>query len=148
MKVSKTSILKYSILYAACIIASCATYYNANANLKVCNDTQNNAGIAIGYKEKQKWISQGWWHIPADECADVVEGNLEFRYYYLFAEDANTRETWKGEVDMCTSNVEFKIEGTKDCYARGYEKEGFFEVDTKQQKYWQVRLKEQNKNNN
>jgi len=45
---------------------------------------------------------------------------------------------------MCTSSKEFRIEGLESCFPRGYEKSGFFEVDTGEQKNWQVRLTEAN----
>ncbi len=45
---------------------------------------------------------------------------------------------------MCTSSNEFKIRGVGNCFARGYEKTGFFEVDTVEQNSWQVRLTEAN----
>ena len=42
---------------------------------------------------------------------------------------------------MCTNDREFKIEGREDCFARGYERTGFFEVDTgKDAKNWTVQL--------
>ena len=37
---------------------------------------------------------------------------------------------------------EFTITGIEDCVARGYERSGFFEVDTGDQKSWTVQLTE------
>jgi uncharacterized membrane protein len=51
---------------------------------------------------------------------------------------------WKGKAFMCTSDREFKIEGREDCFMRGYDRTGFFEVDTgKDAKSWTVQLTEQ-----
>ena len=48
---------------------------------------------------------------------------------------------WKGKAFMCTSDREFKIDGRQDCFVRGYERTGFFEVDTgKDAKNWTVQL--------
>ena len=116
----------------------------AHADIKVCNDTKNLVGVAIGYRDKGNWMMEGWWRIPANVCASVVEGDLNSRYYYLYAEDATSGGQWRGPIFMCTSNKQFKIKGQHDCYARGYEKTGFFEVDTGDQKFWQVRLTEAN----
>ena len=113
---------------------------NANADLKVCNDTDNPTGIAIGYKGDNDWVSEGWWQIPEGVCASVVEGELTARYYYLHAEDSDTGGQWRGDVFMCTSNKQFEIEGKDDCFPRGFERAGFFEIDTENQKNWQVRL--------
>ena len=112
----------------------------ARADLKVCNDTDELVGLAIGYKEKSEWVTEGWWRVPAETCATVIEGDLEARFFYLHAEGASGRERWMGKVFLCTSSKEFRVVGPKDCFARGYEKTGFFEVDTGEQKNWQGRL--------
>ena len=41
---------------------------------------------------------------------------------------------------MCTREKEFTIRGTEDCLARGYDRTGFFEVDTGEQRSWTVQL--------
>jgi hypothetical protein len=41
---------------------------------------------------------------------------------------------------MCTREKEFTIRGTEDCLARGYDRTGFFEVDTGEQPSWTVQL--------
>ena len=41
---------------------------------------------------------------------------------------------------MCTRDKEFTIRGTEDCLARGYDRTGFFEVDTGEQRSWTVQL--------
>ena len=35
---------------------------------------------------------------------------------------------------MCSRDSEFTIRGTEDCLARGYDRNGFFEVDTGEQR--------------
>ena len=120
--------------------------FEARADLKICNDTQSPTDVALGSRNETGWTSQGWWHIPSQTCASLIEGDLTSRYFYLHAEDAQTGAQWHGSVLMCVSNKEFKIAGRKDCFARGYEKAGFFEIDTKSQDEWQVRLSETDKN--
>ena len=41
---------------------------------------------------------------------------------------------------MCTRNKEFTIRGIEDCLSRGYDRSGFFEVDTGEQKGWTIQL--------
>ena len=41
---------------------------------------------------------------------------------------------------MCTRDKEFTIKGTQDCLARGFDRTGFFEVDTGEQRAWTVQL--------
>ena len=42
---------------------------------------------------------------------------------------------------MCSRDKEFTIRGTQDCLARGFDRTGFFEVDTGEQR-WTVQLTE------
>jgi len=117
---------------------------SARADFKVCNDTKSLTGVAIAYREQSGWIMEGWWRIPAGVCASLIEDDLSSRYFYLYAEDADTGGQWRGPVFMCTSSNEFRIKGLKNCFSRGFERTGFFEIDTESQKNWQVRLTEAN----
>jgi uncharacterized membrane protein len=112
----------------------------AKAEFRVCNATQNLVGVAIGYRAKEGWISEGWWQIPATTCATLIEGQLQSRYYYLYAEDAARGGRWSGNVNMCVAENEFKITGVQDCYARGFQQFGFKEYDTGRQGSWMVQL--------
>ena len=144
---SATSLFMTWILATlAAVFINVASPQHALADLKVCNDTKSLTGVAIGYRGDKDWVMEGWWRIPAGVCAPLIEGDLTSRYFYLYAEDADTGGQWRGPVFMCTSAKEFRIEGLKDCFARGYERTGFFEIDTESQKNWQVRLTEANQN--
>lgn len=114
----------------------------ANADFRVCNDTKSLVGVAMGYREKSEWKTEGWWQVPAETCASLIEGDLSSRFFYLYAEDADHGGQWRGEVFMCTNDREFRIDGIKDCFARGFQKTGFFEVDTGDKDSWMVRLTE------
>ncbi len=41
---------------------------------------------------------------------------------------------------MCSRDKEFTIRGIEQCLARGYDRLGFFEVDTQDQRQWTVQL--------
>ena len=49
------------------------------------------------------------------------------------------------EAVMCTRDKGFTIRGSGDCLARGYDRTGFFEVDTGGQPAWTVQLTESSK---
>ena len=49
---------------------------------------------------------------------------------------------WAGQAFMCTREKEFTIKGTADCLARGFDRTGFFEVDTGEPPSWTVQLTE------
>ncbi len=112
----------------------------AKADFRVCNGTQNLVGVAIGYRAGEGWISEGWWQVPATTCATLIEGELQSRYYYLYAEDAARGGRWTGDVNMCVAENEFKIVGVQDCFARGFQRMGFKEYDTGRQGSWMVQL--------
>ena len=114
----------------------------ARADFRLCNNTQSLVGVSIGYRTKKGWITEGWWRIPSNSCASLIEGQLSSRYFYVYAEDADQGGQWRGPIFMCTSDKEFKISGIKNCYSRGYERTGFFEIDTGEQNSWMVRLTE------
>jgi uncharacterized membrane protein len=44
---------------------------------------------------------------------------------------------------MCTDDREFRIDGENECFTRGFQKTGFFEVDTADKTSWMIRLTEQ-----
>ena len=50
--------------------------------------------------------------------------------------------SWDGQVFMCTRDETFTIFGVEDCLARGYERTGFFEIDTQNRTDWTLQLTE------
>ena len=122
--------------------AALAKPTDARADLRLCNNTTSRVGIAIGYKGPNAWVSEGWWNIDADDCQVVVDGPLPSRYYYLYALDYSDGGAWGGSAYMCTDQKEFTIDGTNDCVARGYQRRGFVEVDTRDSTSWTIQLTE------
>jgi len=112
----------------------------AYADLKVCNQTSDPVSIALGYRAKQGWQSEGWWVAAPSQCATVYQGGLNSRFFYLFAADDIGGGAWDGSVYMCTRDDSFTIFGVEDCLARGYERTGFFEVDTQNKSDWTLQL--------
>lgn len=112
----------------------------ALADFRVCNATQNLVGVAIGYRAKTGWVTEGWWHVEGSTCKTLIEGALSSRYYYLYAEDAERGGRWDGPINMCVAEREFKIAGAGDCFARGFQRAGFQEYDTGEQASWMVQL--------
>lgn len=119
-----------------------STSADAWAELRLCNKTESHVGVAIGYREKADWVTEGWWNLPANSCETIVPGPLVSRYYYIYAVDYDQFGEWGGRAFMCTREKEFTIQGIEDCVARGYERTGFFEIDTGEQASWTVQLTE------
>ena len=112
----------------------------ALADLRLCNKTDSTVSIAIGYKAKDGWRTEGWWNIEGAKCGTLLSGALGSRYYYLYAVDASRGGEWSGKAYMCTRRKMFTIVGVEDCVARGYERTGFFEIDTAEQRSWTIHL--------
>jgi uncharacterized membrane protein len=114
----------------------------AAADFRICNNTGSRVGVALGYKDNDQWTTEGWWNLSARTCETILRGSLAARYYYLYAVDYDRSGEWAGHAFMCTRDREFTIRGTEDCLARGYDRTGFFEVDTGEQPSWTVQLTE------
>ncbi len=115
----------------------------AKAELKLCNSTSSHIGVAIGYKDKDGWVSEGWWNVDSSSCALLIQDKLRARFYYVYAFDYDKGGEWGGTINMCTNDVEFTIKGIENCEGRGFKKSGFFEIDTQEQTDWTVKLTDQ-----
>jgi len=112
----------------------------ARADFRLCNNTNARVSVALAYTNGSNWVSEGWWNIKASVCEVLLRGPLAAQYYYIYAMDERGGE-WKGKAYMCTRDREFRIDGREDCFVRGYDRSGFFEVDTgKDAKNWTVQL--------
>ncbi|TVR07944.1 MAG: DUF1036 domain-containing protein [Salinarimonadaceae bacterium] len=117
-----------------------ATAAPAHADLRICNMTDSRVGVALGYRDAHGWVTEGWWNLDARDCRSVVSGRLNVRYYYFYALDYDRGGEWGGRYQMCTRETSFTIRGTENCLARGYDRKGFFEIDTGQQRSWTIQL--------
>jgi uncharacterized membrane protein len=134
--------LRRAALLVACTLLTAASAHPAAADFRLCNNTGSRVGIAIGYKDSEGWTTEGWWNLSARSCETLVKGLLVARYYYVYAVDYDRGGEWSGKAFMCTRDKEFTIRGIEDCLARGYDRSGFFEVDTTEQRSWTVQLTE------
>ena len=114
----------------------------ARADLRVCNKTSSRGSTAIGYRDNEGWVTEGWWTLDPVSCQTILSGPLGARYYYVYALDADQGGWWSGEAFMCTQHRMFKIRGIDKCGDRGYERTGFLEIDTGEQRSWTVQLTE------
>ena len=94
----------------------------AHADLRMCNLTTSRVGIAIGYRDQQGWVTEGWWNIAPRGCETLLKGLLAARFYYVYAVDYDRGGEWAGRSFMCTREREFTIRGVEDCFARGFDR--------------------------
>ncbi|MEP9354120.1 DUF1036 domain-containing protein [Xanthobacter sp. KR7-65] len=132
-----------ALLFASVLTLAFAAFPDiAAAEFRLCNRTQSRIGVALGYKDGESWSTEGWWNVAANSCETLMRGELMSRFYYLYAVDYDQGGEWAGKAYMCTREKEFTIKGAEDCLARGFDRTGFFEVDTREQKAWTVQLTE------
>src|SRR5579872_6237401 len=116
----------------------------AAADFRLCNNTSSRVGIALGYKDAEGWTTEGWWNVSSRSCETLLKGALVARFYYIYALDYDRGGEWSGQAFMCSRDKEFTIRGADNCLARGFDRTGFFEVDTGEQRAWTVQLTESN----
>ena len=129
-----------AVFLSALFLCAFAFAEPARADFRLCNNTGSRVGVAIGYKDAEGWITEGWWNIASRSCDTLLRGTLVARYYYIYAVDYDRGGEWSGHAFMCSREKEFTIRGTADCLARGYDRTGYFEVDTQEQRSWTVQL--------
>jgi uncharacterized membrane protein len=133
---------RMAFLAALLVGAATLSPFPARADFRLCNNTSSRVGVAIGYKDQDGWATEGWWNLTPRNCETLMRGTLVARYYYVYAVDYDRGGEWSGQAFMCTRDKEFTVRGTEDCLARGYDRTGFFEVDTGEQATWTVQLTE------
>lgn len=130
---------------ALCALAMSTLYAPAAlaVDFRLCNATKSRVGVAVGYKDGESWVTEGWWNVGGASCETLLKGPLVARYYYVYALDYDKGGEWSGDAFMCTREKEFTIRGIDNCLARNYSRTGFFEIDTGEQRSWTVQLTEQ-----
>jgi uncharacterized membrane protein len=126
------------------LASACLWNDPAAADFRLCNNTSSRVGIALGYKDAEGWTTEGWWNVSSRACETLLRGTLVARFYYIYALDYDRGGEWSGQAFMCSRDKEFTIKGTENCLARGFDRTGFFEVDTGDQRAWTVQLTESN----
>lgn len=141
---SKRPMTRLAASLALAFGAVCLGNNPAAADFRLCNNTSSRVGIALGYKDADGWTTEGWWNVSSRSCETLLRGNLVARFYYIYALDYDRGGEWSGQAFMCSRDKEFTIKGAENCLARGFDRTGFFEVDTGEQRSWTVQLTEAN----
>jgi uncharacterized membrane protein len=108
----------------------------AQAAFTVCNKTNLSVRAAVGRFDGTNWASEGWWTVQPNSCIPILTGPLQGRYYYLYASDG-AAGTWEGKTNFCVApDKRFRSVGRSGCAKRGFDRRGFFEVDTGKKPDW------------
>src|SRR5215210_6505859 len=68
----------------------------ARADLRLCNMTTSRVGVALGYRDAQGWVTEGWWNLNSRSCETLLKGQLAGRFYYVYALDYDRGGDWGG----------------------------------------------------
>ena len=108
----------------------------AEAAMVYCNHTNGAIEAAFGYREGEIWFSEGWWQIEPGQCARIYKEPLTQRFYFYFARslakplaEGKKPVVWAGKYAFCIDNKAFRVEGDQNCEQRGYQRQGFQEID-------------------
>ena len=123
-------------LLCAAALTLCIAAPAARAELRVCNKTANMIALAVGTFEGKEWASRGWFYAPPKECVVVIKGTLSSRFYYLHGVHLSVDGGWEGNRGFCISPKNFAITGRTNCEQRGYQRAGFFEIDSGERESW------------
>lgn len=108
---------------------------SAEASMLFCNRTQGVIEAALGYREEDGWVSEGWWKIQPGQCSRVLNGKLNQRFYFYYARALTSLYhdrppfTWSGKYHFCTDIKAFHIEGDGGCEEKGYKTKDFQQMD-------------------
>lgn len=114
----------------------------ARADFAVCNQTFDMVNVAIGTSDSDVFVTNGWWTIGPNQCANVLTEPLAVRYVYVFAQDVFGNVILSGATRMCVAPGRFTIRDQGDCIRRGYIEAPFHEVDTLRSERWTLFLTE------
>jgi uncharacterized membrane protein len=123
-------------LFFFSILLLCHAPSLIHAEFRVCNKTPSRIGIAVGVLQDPIRITQGWFNIKPNVCETPIKEDLKQGPYFIYAIDYDRGGEWGGTELLCVKDREFYIEGSVDCYARGFERVGFHSITTKGLKNW------------
>lgn len=133
-----TRLISFAIAAAALLF----TTTGSRAEFKVCNKSAERLSVSVGYKHSEfGWTSEGWWRVALGECTTIIKGDLNNRYYYVYA-TGHKGGTWSGPKSQdggffCITkekytfhNREYQRGETINCERRSLQTKKFSSVDT------------------
>jgi uncharacterized membrane protein len=107
---------------------------SAWASLKFKNYTSETIYLAVTNHEAGGWRADGWYKVAPLQTFEVMEGELNQRYYYFYAYTASKRNYWKGEQHFWIHPTQrftiLHINGKTGVRPLGAQLVGFRKIDT------------------
>jgi uncharacterized membrane protein len=107
---------------------------------QICNETGGNIEVAKALNTgatdgtNRIIISEGWYQVTAGQCVHLWVGELQYKYYLLYAQNKSIGREWKGDIPLCVSREAFTIRS--DTCGPGHYRRMFFEVNTGDEPGW------------
>lgn len=96
----------------------------------LCNKTPDVINVALGRYKDGTFVSNGWWVISPEQCADLINRALSARFLYVLATDPFGQVILDGATPICVKPEYFEIRGDSECLTRGYLQGNSREIDT------------------
>lgn len=97
---------------------------NAEAGLRVCNDTQLPMGVAVSRATGESWETRGWWRVAVGACAQVISAHITANETYVYAQlidGDQLRPLAAGTERFCLAPARFTSEQRDNCENSGFE---------------------------
>ncbi len=98
----------------------------------LCNDTSGDVYAAIGLAmvgmKGPVFVSRGWWTVPGGSCAPLLTESVARKKVWLRVERSKGAPLVQGPAKFCVTNIEFDIQGSDRCAARGLTEAAFAET--------------------
>ena len=84
------------------------------------------------------YLSKGWYGFDNGQCFVMWPGTLQHRYFFVYAQNKQTGQEWKGDVPVCVSREPFEL-SSPSCGADKYSRP-FVRIDTGNSASWTYNL--------
>jgi uncharacterized membrane protein len=82
----------------------------------------------------EAFVAEGWYQFQAGQCQVLWVGNLQYRYYLIYAQNKSAGREWKGDIPVCVGREAFALKSPV-CRSDQYQRL-FMQVDTKDSENW------------
>jgi uncharacterized membrane protein len=98
-------------LFNVVLISICVGVFPsfAHADFKLCNRSEMPIYTAIKYNNGTMWITEGWWRLWPGDCKTPLRGNIDQKYYYVYANSSDDFFVWKGDSYGCVRDEPFTM---------------------------------------
>jgi uncharacterized membrane protein len=120
--------------------AACLAAGPAWADLRLCNMTAGRVGVALGYRDAQGWVTEGWWNLNARGCETLLTGPLAARFYYIYAVDYDRAASGADARSCAPATASSRSGASRIASPAASTAAASSRIDTGEQKSWTIQL--------